>query len=173
MLSEDTSKIFSVYFNLLGAMFKENAIQVERTELELKKETFINLLNNLGFLDKEPFNEEHVIDMIEKSFKISHESINFVEMLELLYKVAQMYPFSSEGTNNAKEVKKLMLVLDKLQDKKIADSEKFKAEIDEARKNKNCGITYLVPELEQQETLDMDEEINEREEEFGDDNNEP
>jgi hypothetical protein len=172
MLSEDTSKIFSVYFNLLGAMFKENTVQVEQTELELKKETFINLFKNLGFLDKEPFNEEHVVEMIEKSFKISHENINFVEMLELIYKVAQMYPFSSEGMSNAKEVKKLMLVLDKLQDKKVADPEKFKIETDEARKNKNCSITYLVPEVKHQEALDLDEGVNEREEEFEDENNE-
>lgn len=172
MLSEDTSKIFSVYFNTLGAMYKENAIPVDQTELELKKETFINLLKNLGFLDKEPFNEEHVIDVIEKSFKIPHENINFVEMLELIYKVAQMYPFSSEGMSSAKEVKKLMLVLDKLQDKKVADPEKFKGEIDEARKGKSCGITYLVPEEEQNEFQDMDERINERDEEFEDENNE-
>ena len=94
MITEDIVKIFSVYFNTLGAIYKENAVAVDQTELELKKETFITILRDLGFLDKEPFTEEYVIDMIDKSFKISHENIYFVEMLELFYKVSQSYPFS-------------------------------------------------------------------------------
>ena len=129
-------------------VFKNNAVAVDQTEYELKKEDFISIVRDLGLMDKEPLNGDKTQKMMKEAFKIPHDNLLFGEMLEMLLAVTLAYPFSEEGTETSREAKKLMLVLDKLQAKNLTDTEKFKNEIEESRKLKSYVLHFLVPEME-------------------------
>jgi hypothetical protein len=64
----------------------------------------------------------------------------------------------------------MTMLLDKLQARKQGDADKFKTEIEEARKLKSYVLRYLIPEQENMEMLQAGEEVEkageEEEEEF-------
>ncbi len=148
MLSESLTQLLGVYFHTLAVVFKSNAIPADQTEFELKKDDFLIILKDLGMLDSEKLSTDRIHDMMKEAFRIPHESLLYEEMLEVLLDVTLAFPFSEESMGTSREAKKMMRVLDKLQATKVQDAEKFKADIEEARKLKSYVLRYLIPEQE-------------------------
>ena len=140
-------------------VYKTNSVTVDQTEFELGIEEFINVLRELDLLEKEALNSDKVKKMIKEAFLIQHDKLLFVEMLEILLDVTMAFPFSEEDVGTSRETKKMMYILDKVKAKNLSDAEKFKGEIEEARKTKSYVIRYLVPEQESLNTSHKGGEI--------------
>jgi len=148
MLIESTGQMFGAYFYTLGVVFKENAAVVDQTEFEMKREDFISMLSELKLLDKEPLNDKYVNNLIDDFSRIKHDNLLFPEILEILYAVVMIHSSVEATPGTSKHSKKLMEVLDKLQVDNQSDTDKFKLEIESARKTKGYEVHYLLPDIE-------------------------
>ena len=112
----------------------------------MKKDDLLSLLQDVGLLDRKPLDAAQVQSMMNDSFRIPHDSVLYVEMLEILLAVTLAYPFSEESIESSHEAVKINHVLKKVEVFYASDAEAFKKEIEDVRKQKSYIPRCLVPE---------------------------
>ena len=150
-----------MYFHVLGAIFKKHAALVPQTEYEVKKDEMMSMLHDAGLLDREPINATQVQLMIKDSFRIQTEGYLYPEMLEILLTVTLAFPFSEERLETSRESLKMIHILEKMKIYYVTDSEAFKKEIEDVRKQKNYVPQLLVQEQENVNTSHREAEPSE------------
>lgn len=178
MLDLAQQSFFEENFELLGGIFSDKGMLRSDGYLELAKQDFVGVMKDAGILiiqkaekaDKKneekkndegnevarKFDEMDVREAIKGTNSFDDEQLSFMDFLEALVKIADVYPFNEEEQANMVTFEmKMMFFTQKLEDKFNGLKENFRASLDTRAMEFHFQPRVVVDE-EDDDEFDMD-----------------